>query len=111
MNVGAGRVVSLVDAVFYRLDDDFTGVKADADLHARVREPRDRVLHRQSGETAANGMVLVRTRRAEQRHDSVALYLVDDAVVAMNGILHEVEHRLETPHRQLGIAEAIDQAG
>ena len=53
----------------------------------------------------------MRLRRAKQRHDSVALYLVDDAVVAMNGILHEVEHRLETPHRQLGIAEAIDQAG
>ena len=55
-------------------------------------------------------MILVRLRRAEQRHDAVALNLVDDAVVAMNGILHEVEHRLQAPHRQFRIAKTIDQA-
>ena len=53
----------------------------------------------------------MRPRRAEQRHDAIALYLVDDAVVAMNGILHESEHGLQTPHAEFGVAQAIDQAG
>ena len=93
------------------LHDDFTGVEADADLQARVGEPRDRVLHRQRRQAAADGMILMRSRRAEQRHDAIALYLVDDTVVAMNGILHEIEHGLQAAHAQFGIAEAVDQAG
>ena len=41
MDVGAGGVIGLVNTVFYRLDDDFAGVEADADLHARICQPRD----------------------------------------------------------------------
>src|ERR1700687_772679 len=55
-------------------------------------------------------MILVRPRRTEERHDAVALYLVDDAVVAMNGILQDASPRLQPPHRQFRITQAIDQA-
>ena len=111
VHVGAGGIVGLVDAVFDRLHDDLTGMDADADLQARVRKPRDRVLHRQGREAAADGMVLMRPRRAEQRHHAIALDLVDDTVVAMDGVLHEIEHGLEKAHPQFGIAQAIDQTG
>jgi hypothetical protein len=109
MHVRAGSIVGLVDTVFYRLDDDFTGMDADTDLQARVCKPRNRILHGQSSQTTTNGMILMRSRRAENRHHAIALYLVDDTVVAMNGILHEVEHRLQTPHAQFRIAQAVNQ--
>ena len=84
-------------------------MEADANLQARVCKSCDRVLHGQRSQTAPNGMVFTRSRRAEQRHDAITLYFVDDTVIAMNCILHEVEHRLQTPHAQFGIAQAINQ--
>jgi hypothetical protein len=104
MYVCARRVVGLVDAVFNCLNDNFAGVQADTDLQADVVKPRNRVLHGQSCKATANGMILTRSWRAKQRHDTIALYFVDDTVIAMNGILHEIEHRLQTPHAQFRIA-------
>jgi ribosomal protein L27 len=109
MYIRSRGVVGLVDGVFYRLNDDFSGMKADTDLQTRISEPRDRILHGQSGQTATNGMILVRARGTEKRHHAIALYLVDDTVVAMNGILHEVKHGLEPSHAQFRIAEAVNQ--
>ncbi len=111
MHIGAGGVVGLVETVFNGLDHDFTGVKADPDLQTRVFEPRHCILHGKRGEAAANRMVLMRARRAKQRHHAIALDPVDDAVVAMHGFLHQVEHGLEAPHPEFRIAQAIDQAG
>ena len=104
VNVRPGGVIGLVNGVHYGLNDDFTGMKADTDLQTRVSEPRHRVLHGQSSQTASYGMILVRSRRAEKRHDAIALYLVDNAIVAMDGILHEVEHGLQTAHTRFGIS-------
>src|SRR5579871_2027468 len=56
-------------------------------------------------------MVFMRPRRSEQRHDAVALDLVDDAVIAMHRLFHEIEHGLEPLHPEFGIAQAVDQAG
>jgi hypothetical protein len=111
MDVCSGCIIRLVDAVFDGLDDDLTGMQADPDLQARVGKAPDRILHRQGSQTTANGMVLMRPRCAEQRHDTVALDLVDDAVVAMNGLLHEVEYRLQPAHREFGVTEAVYQPG
>ena len=87
-------------------------MEANPDLHAGISEPRNRILHGQSSKTAADRMVFMRARRcAEQRHHAVALDLVDDAVVAVDRLLHQVEHRLQPPHAEFGIAEAVDQIG
>src|SRR6266481_63017 len=51
----------------------------------------------------------MRPRRAEKRHNAIALYLVDDAIVAMDGIFHEVEHGLQAAHTRFGISQAINQ--
>jgi len=104
MYVRARRVVGLVDAVFNRLNDDFAGVQADTDPQIGIVKPRHCVLHGQSSQATANGMILTWSWRAKQRHDAVTLHFVDDTVVAMNGILHEIEHRLQTPHAQFRIA-------
>ena len=49
-------------------------------------------------------MILVGERRAEQRHDAVAHHLVDRALVAMDGLHHPFEHRVEDAPRLFGIA-------
>jgi hypothetical protein len=49
-------------------------------------------------------MVLVRERRAEERHDAVAHDLVDGALVPVNGLHHAFEDRIEQLARLLGVA-------
>ena len=48
VHVWTSGVVGLVNSVFYRLNDDFTGMKADANLQIRVSESCNRILHGQS---------------------------------------------------------------
>jgi hypothetical protein len=104
------RVVRL-QIVADRADDDFAGVESDADLHRHaVRAPRllgvpiDRFLHLEPGIAGADGVVLVRNRGAEQRHDPVAHHLVHRALVAVHGVHHVCEDRVEDLARFLGIA-------
>ena len=63
-----------------------------------------RLLHAQRGVAGAHGVVLVGERRAEQRHDAVAHHLVDRALVAVDGLHHPLEDRVEELARLLGIA-------
>ena len=49
-------------------------------------------------------MVLVGERGAEQRHDAVAHHLVDGALVAVDGLHHALEDRVEELAGLLGIA-------
>src|SRR5262245_17677087 len=49
-------------------------------------------------------MIFMRERCTEQRHDPVAHYLIDRALVAMDGFHHVFEHWVEKPARLLGIA-------
>src|SRR5262249_18318186 len=101
----------LVKPVLDRLDHDLAGVHADADLQIGVADALDAVLHGERRETAADRVILMRLRCAEQRHHSVALRLVDDAVVADDGLVHELEDGLQTLHAEFGIAQAVHQAG
>src|SRR6516225_5863789 len=45
MHIYAGRVIRLIDGVLDNLNDNFTRMKADADLQSRIVELADRVLH------------------------------------------------------------------
>ena len=58
-----------------------------------------RPLDRQRRVAGAHGMVLMRDRRAEQRHDAVAHDLVDRALVAMHGIHHDADRAVEDAAR------------
>ena len=80
----------------------WTGTPCDAE-HA-LGVPLHRLLHPQRRVARAHGVVLVGERRAEQRHDPVAHDLVDGALVAVDGLHHVLEHRVEELARLLGIA-------
>ena len=49
-------------------------------------------------------MILVRDGRAKQRHDAVAHHLVDRALIAVHGLHHALEHRVEELAGLFGIA-------
>src|SRR5581483_320958 len=111
MHIGAGGIIGLVKAMLDRLDDDLAGMHPDADLQIRIVDPLDAVLHGDSGKATAHGVIFVRLRRAEQRHDAVALRLVDDAVIAEHGFVHELEDGLQPLHAEFGITEGVHQSG
>ncbi len=91
--------------------DHLAGVQADA--HSRLdAEVPARILgvaaHRrlqiERGVARAHGVILVGERRAEQRHDAVAHDLVHRALVAVYGVHHPLEHRIEKRAGLLRIA-------
>ena len=59
--------------MLYDLNDNFTGVNANANLQIRITKRFTSVLHRQCREATPDGMILMRLRRAKHRHDAVTL--------------------------------------
>ena len=57
----------------------------------------------QGGIAGADRVVLVGDRRAEQGHDAVAHDLVDGALVAVDGLHHPLEDRIEQLARLFGV--------
>jgi hypothetical protein len=94
-----------------RAHDDVSGVDADADLHLQalraaqlVRVAPHGLLHSERGIARPHGMVLVRHRRSERRHDAVVAHdLVHCALVAVDGLHHSREHRIEELARFFGV--------
>jgi hypothetical protein len=91
--------------------DDLPGVQPDTDLdHGRVRASYvfrvllHAFLHPDRRIAGPHGVVLMGERRAEQRHDPVAHHLVDRALIAVDGLHHPFEHRIEEFAGLLGIA-------
>jgi len=91
--------------------DDLSRVQAHPDLNRNAIGPADAVgvpLHRfqhpQPRVARADSMVLVGKRRAEQRHDPVPHHLIDGAFVAVDGLHHVFEHRVEEPAGVLRVA-------
>jgi hypothetical protein len=105
-----GRVVH-VQIAADGAHDNLARVEPDPDLDvdavgatSLLRVMLDQLLHTQRGVARPYGVVLVRERRAEQRHDPIAHDLVDRALVAVDGLHHPLEHRVEELARLLGIA-------
>ena len=73
MHIRSSGIIGLVYSVFYRLNDNFACVNAYADLQIRIIQASYPVLHRKSGQAAADGMILMWLRRAKNRHHPVAL--------------------------------------
>jgi hypothetical protein len=94
-----------------RSDDDVARVEAhpDLDRHPVGLEDLARVageggLHPERGIAGAHGVILMRDRRAEQRHDPIAHDLVHRALVPVHGFHHQLEHGVEDLPRLLGVA-------
>src|SRR5713226_10107863 len=79
VHIRARGIIRLVNSVLYRLNNDFTGVDTNADLQIWIAEACYPILHCQRRQAAADSVILKRLGRAEKRHDSIALRLVDDA--------------------------------
>jgi hypothetical protein len=61
----------------------------------RLSVPPRSILHPQRRVTGPHRVVLVRHRRPEQRHDPVPHHLVHRPLVAMDGLHHQRQHRIE----------------
>ena len=92
-------------------DHDRARVQPDANLKRNavgathlLRVPPHGGLHVERGVARPHGVVLVRERGAEQRHDPVAHDLVDGALVAVDGLHHPLEDGIEQLPGFLGVA-------
>ena len=86
-------------------------LRPDPDLHVEsllapqlLGIPADGVLHRQGRVAGPHRVVLVRQRRAEERHDPVAQHLVHRALVAVDGLHQPFQDGVEQTPRLLRIA-------
>jgi hypothetical protein len=91
--------------------DDLTGVESDSDLNVHavsvarvISVSLHRLLHPQRRIARPHGVILVRERRAKQRHDPIAHHLVHRALVAVNGLHHAFQHGVKEFTGLLGIA-------
>ena len=98
----ADRRVVHVEVVADRAHHDVAGVEADPDLDIDPVPLADvlgvvghRVLHPQRGIAGPRRVVFVSQRRPEERHDAVAHDLIDGALVAVHGLHHQLEDRVD----------------
>jgi hypothetical protein len=111
------RVLDLTRAGMDRADHDFAGVDTDAALdraatvgnHSR-RIPFKVLLHPECRIERTLRMVLVGDRGAEQCEDAVAGRLNHIAVVAMRGVDHQLQRRIDDRAGLLGV-EVFHQFG
>jgi hypothetical protein len=92
-------------------DHHVAGIQADTDLDHYALRPVDMLgmlldfrLHAKRRVAGAHGVILVRDRRAEDRHEAVAHGVTDGPLVVVDGIHHELEDWIEDGLRLLGIA-------
>ena len=78
------------------------GVEPDADLHLQavgaahlLGIAAHRRLHRQGGVTGPHGVILMGNGRAKQGHDAIAQHLVHRALIAVHGVHHALQGRIE----------------
>ncbi len=98
----ADRRVVHGQVVADRPHHDVAGVQAHAHLEPRAVGALRLIgvlthggLHGQGRVTGAHGVVFVGHRRPEQGHDAVAEHLVHGALVAVHGVHHDVQRRVE----------------
>ena len=65
-------------------------------------------LHGQGGVTGPHGVVFMGHRRAEERHDAVAQHLVHRAFVAVHGVHHDVQRRVQELRASSGSRPSIN---
>src|SRR3989442_1395254 len=89
---------------------DRPGVQADTNLDETslglpnsLRVALDRFLHSERCITSPYRMVLMSDGRPEERHNPITHHLVDRALVAVDRLHHEFEHRVQDLARLLGV--------
>src|SRR4030095_15782914 len=94
-----------------RADDDLARIEAHADLDwdatgalRLIDVTPDALLHPKRGVTRPHRVILVGQRGAEEGHDAVAHHLVHGALVAVDGLHHQLENGIQELVRLLRIA-------
>jgi hypothetical protein len=115
MHGRADGVVVHAEIVADRAHQHLARIEADPDAHldavggARaVRLQLHRALDRERRVAGAHRVVLMRDRRAEQRHDPIAQDPVDGALVAVHAVHHHSQRRIQDAPRVLRIG-VLDQ--
>src|SRR5262249_44849451 len=104
------RRVVHVEVGAYGADDYLSRVQPDPDADRNalrthlVRVRLDRLLHPERRITRPHRVVFMGERRPEKGHDSVAHDLIHHALVAVDGLHHPLEHRIQDFSRLLGVA-------
>src|SRR3989454_5115895 len=106
----ADRGVVHVQIAADRPHHDLPGVQADTNLDETslglpnsLRVALDRFLHSERCITSPYRMVLMSDGRPEERHNPITHHLVDRALVAVDRLHHEFEHRVQDLARLLGV--------
>ena len=100
-----------VEIAVDRADHNFSRVQADSDLNWHTLQTLKLraiaihgLLHSERRVAGSDGVILVGHRRTEERHYAVAHDLVDDALVTVNSLHHQFEHRIQNLPRLLRVA-------
>ena len=80
--------------MIYRLNYNLTGVNSNTDLKIWVVDACHPIMHRQCRKAATDCVIFMGLWGAEERHDFVTLRFVDDAIIANNGFIHEIQNGL-----------------
>jgi hypothetical protein len=91
--------------------DHGPGIEPDPDLHRNAIEAlhlvavsRDTLLHAQRRIASTHGVVFMRQRRAEERHNAIAHDLVHGAFIAMHRLDHAFDDGIKELPCLLGVA-------
>ena len=86
-------------------------MEPDADLHRDTMGGLHRVavvchglLHAQCGVAGAHSVVFMSQGRAEEGHDAIPHHLVDGTLVAVHGLYHTLQDRVQKLSSLLGVA-------
>ena len=107
----AHRRVVHVQAAVNRPHHHCPGIEPDADLHRHamgalhlVAVAGHGLLHAQRRVAGAHGMIFMGNGRAEEGHNAIAHHLVDGALVAVHGLDHALQDRVQELAGLLGVA-------
>ena len=95
MDGWADRVVIERKIVMDSANQHLAGVQANPNGDICIACRANALLHLERRVGGTHGIVLVRNRRTEQRHDAVALYPIDRTLIAVDGIDHRIQRRAQ----------------
>ena len=100
-----------VQAAVNRPHYHFPGIEPDADLHRHPMRALHRVavvshglLHAQRRVAGTHGMIFMGNGRAEEGHNAIPHDLIDGALVAVHGLDHALQDRIQELAGLLGVA-------
>ena len=109
VHICTSGIIRLIYSMFDRLNDNLSRMYANTDFQICVANTGHGILHRKCCKAPANRVVLMGMRGTKNCHDAIALGFVYDPIVANDGLVHQLENGLQTPHSQFRVSQPIDK--